>query len=78
MVSSMASGSFQLHASETESGTYRPVVTVGSGAGVHMIDSGVVADGCMAEFPGGFQFVKPHNTSGCTDVTKNVKFICSY
>ena len=81
-IPSSLSGSVGMVVSNSETGSYYPLLDpVGAVtspvASSMQVDSGFVTGGAVAMFPGGFQFIKPKNSSGVTDYVKTFKIICS-
>ena len=78
---SAPSGNLGMLVSDSLTGTYyryapvaaasAPVLVIGS------VDSSLAANGVCAQYPGGYRFIKPYNTSGTTNATNTFKIICS-
>lgn len=82
VIPSCPSGDVGMTVCDTLAGDYVPLSDTPSAytspiANYLRIDSTVVSGGVAALFPGGFQYVKPHNTSGVTNTPTTYKLICS-
>ena len=82
IIPSIACGMIGMAVSETEAGTYRPMIdimgaTTSPVAQIMQVASALVVDGAAAVFPGGARFVKVTSSSGVTNTTSNFKIICS-